>query len=53
MNIWLIFFGMLAHTGPCEMIANDRISGEDLAKGPFVAETVQVSIDGEYVVVEL
>jgi flagella basal body P-ring formation protein FlgA len=32
MTVWLIFFGMLAHTGPCDMIANDRISGEDLAK---------------------
>ena len=27
--------------------------GEALAKGPFVAETVQVKVDGEYVVVEI
>ena len=33
MNVWLLFFSMiLAHSGPCEMIANDRILGEDLAK---------------------
>ena len=29
------------------------VPGEQLAKGPFVAETVQVKIDGEYVVVEV
>jgi nitrite reductase/ring-hydroxylating ferredoxin subunit len=29
------------------------VHGEALAKGPFVAETVQVEIDGKYVVVEL
>jgi len=33
MNLWLLFFNMLiTHSGPCEMIANDRILGEDLAK---------------------
>jgi flagella basal body P-ring formation protein FlgA len=32
MNLWLLFFGMMAHSGPCEMIANDRIYGEDLAR---------------------
>jgi len=33
MNVWLIFFSMIVqHPGTCEMIANDRILGEDLAK---------------------
>jgi flagella basal body P-ring formation protein FlgA len=32
MNVWLLFFSMIAPTGPCEMIANDRILGEDLVK---------------------
>jgi len=33
MNVWLLFFStMITHTQPCEMISNDRISGEDLAK---------------------
>jgi flagella basal body P-ring formation protein FlgA len=32
MNVWLLFFGMITHSSPCEMIANDRIFGEDLAK---------------------
>jgi flagella basal body P-ring formation protein FlgA len=32
MNVWLLVFGMIMHPGPCEMIANDRIFGEDLAK---------------------
>jgi flagella basal body P-ring formation protein FlgA len=32
MTVWLIFFSMITHSGPCEMIANDRILGEDLAK---------------------
>jgi flagella basal body P-ring formation protein FlgA len=32
MTVWLLFFNMLIHTGPCETIANDRILGEDLAK---------------------
>jgi len=32
MNLWLLFFSMITHTGPCETIANDRIFGEDLAK---------------------
>jgi flagella basal body P-ring formation protein FlgA len=33
MNVWLLFFSMIiTHPGPCEMIANDRILGEDLAK---------------------
>jgi flagella basal body P-ring formation protein FlgA len=32
MNVWFLFFNMITHSGPCEMIANDRILGEDLAK---------------------
>jgi flagella basal body P-ring formation protein FlgA len=32
MHVWLLFFSMITHTEPCEMIANDRILGEDLAK---------------------
>lgn len=32
MSVWLLFFTLMAHSGPCEMIANDRILGEDLAK---------------------
>jgi flagella basal body P-ring formation protein FlgA len=32
MSVWLLFFSMMNHSGPCEMIANDRILGEDLAK---------------------
>src|ERR1700746_3645685 len=32
MNLWLLFFSMMAHPGPCEVIANDRIFGEDLAR---------------------
>lgn len=32
MNVWLLFLGMIAPPGSCEMIANDRIFGEDLAK---------------------
>lgn len=32
MNVWLLFFSMMAHSGQCEIIANDRIFGEDLAK---------------------
>jgi flagella basal body P-ring formation protein FlgA len=32
MNAWLLFFTMITHPGPCEMIANDRILGENLAK---------------------
>ena len=33
MNVWLLFFNMMiTHSGPCEVIANDRILGEDLAK---------------------
>jgi flagella basal body P-ring formation protein FlgA len=32
MTVWLLFFSMITHSGPCEMIANDRILGEDLAK---------------------
>jgi flagella basal body P-ring formation protein FlgA len=32
MNVWLLFFSMITHSGPCEMIANDHILGEDLAK---------------------
>jgi flagella basal body P-ring formation protein FlgA len=32
MNVWLLFFSMMAHMGNCEMIANDHIFGEDLAR---------------------
>jgi flagella basal body P-ring formation protein FlgA len=32
MNIWLLFLSMIVHSRPCEMIANDRIFGEDLAR---------------------
>jgi flagella basal body P-ring formation protein FlgA len=32
MNVWFLFFSMMLHSGPCEMIADDRILGEDLAK---------------------
>jgi hypothetical protein len=33
MNVWLLFFNMMiTHSGPCEIVANDRILGEDLAK---------------------
>ncbi|HTB18392.1 MAG TPA: flagellar basal body P-ring formation chaperone FlgA [Bryobacteraceae bacterium] len=32
MSVWLLFFSMIAPSGPCEMIANDRILGEDLVK---------------------
>jgi flagella basal body P-ring formation protein FlgA len=32
MTLWLLFFNMITHSGPCEIIANDRIFGEDLAK---------------------
>jgi len=32
MSVWLLFFSMITHSGPCEMIANDRILGADLAK---------------------
>jgi flagella basal body P-ring formation protein FlgA len=32
MSVWLLFFNMITHSGPCETIANDRILGEDLAK---------------------
>jgi flagella basal body P-ring formation protein FlgA len=32
MNVWLLLVTMLARSGSCEMIANDRIYGEDLAK---------------------
>jgi len=32
MSVWLLFFNMIANAGPCKVIANDRILGEDLAK---------------------
>lgn len=32
MNVWLLLLSMMMHSGPCEMVSNDRISGEDLAK---------------------
>ena len=33
--------------------ATELVEGEDLVKGPYVAETVPVQVEGEYVVVEL
>lgn len=33
MNVWLLFLSLITtHSGPCEMIASDRILGENLAK---------------------
>ncbi len=33
MNVWLLLFNMMiTHSGPCEIVANDRILGEDLAR---------------------
>ena len=32
MNLWFLILSMIANTGPCQMIDNDRIFGEDLAK---------------------
>ncbi len=32
MNVWLLLLGMMMHSGPCEIISNDRIFGEDLAR---------------------
>ncbi|HTW66632.1 MAG TPA: flagellar basal body P-ring formation chaperone FlgA [Bryobacteraceae bacterium] len=33
MSVWFLFFSiMMTHSGTCEIIANDRILGEDLAK---------------------
>jgi flagella basal body P-ring formation protein FlgA len=32
MNVGLLFLTMIPHSGPCEMIANDRIFVEDIAK---------------------
>jgi flagella basal body P-ring formation protein FlgA len=32
MNVWLLFLNMITHSVPCEIIASDRIMGEDLAK---------------------
>jgi flagella basal body P-ring formation protein FlgA len=31
MNVWLLYLGMIANSTPCNMIANDRIFGADLA----------------------
>ena len=33
--------------------ATEALQGEDLVKGPYVAETVSVAVEGRYVVVEL
>ena len=33
--------------------APERVSGGDLLKGPYVAETVEVETDGGYVVVDV
>jgi flagella basal body P-ring formation protein FlgA len=32
MNVWFLFLNMLAHSGPCEMISGDQITGADLAR---------------------
>ena len=32
MSVWLLFFSLMAQRGPCEVIANDRIFGADLAR---------------------
>lgn len=32
MNVGLLVLGMMMHSAPCEIISNDRILGEDLAK---------------------
>jgi flagella basal body P-ring formation protein FlgA len=32
MNVWILFFTMIPHPGACEMIANDRILGQDIAQ---------------------
>ncbi len=33
--------------------ATENVEGQELVKGPYVAETVPVSVDGRYVVVDL
>lgn len=35
------------------MYETEVASGEDLTKGPYVAETFRVSVEGEYVVIDL
>ena len=32
MNVWFLLLSMLAHSGPCEMITSDHITGADLAR---------------------
>lgn len=32
MNVWLLLLSMMMHSGPCEIVTNDRIFGDDLAK---------------------
>ena len=32
MNLWFLILSMLAHSGPCEMISGDQITGADLAR---------------------
>jgi flagella basal body P-ring formation protein FlgA len=32
MNVWVLFFSMITHSTPCEMIASDHIVGADLTK---------------------
>lgn len=32
MNVWLLLLSMMMHSGPCEIVSNDRIFGDDLAK---------------------
>lgn len=32
MNVWLVLLSMMMHSGPCEIVSNDRIFGADLAK---------------------
>jgi flagella basal body P-ring formation protein FlgA len=32
MSLWFLLLNMLAHSGPCEMISGDQITGADLAR---------------------
>lgn len=34
-------------------VAPEKVSGSDLVKGPYVAETLPVTVEGNYVVVDL
>jgi flagellar basal body P-ring formation protein FlgA len=47
MNLWLLFLTMVTHSGPCEIIANDRIFAEDLAQ---VLPAFSTKIPGDAVI---